>query len=981
MPSPPSPGALPAVNPEPIPPRSNKTRLNLLNPMALLARRRTSQAIPQTITPVPVQGPSLKPPTPSFDPSIRGTRVHDFDSAPRPRRNVSYNDIQHAVSGHKESTSRSPDVGSSELGSSPGDDQWGLWSGVLHTPVFTEDFDEEQYPAAGPHVRKASDFSDLVAPRPYYSSQPQSQSNTAIAVTQNHPAIPEKSSRRSSRNAVLADEPPPVPPKSPRIPHDTRGSPPAETKKISINAADASKTSPSSVKTRSRNVSGASTKEFLMNGAKPRHSKSTSSRFSFDIIGAAKQEKLLEDRHRQKALEQQASSPTVGLDEDARSEEFDYDDMIDDDGGLEERIPGVNADAEDDDEYTNLEEMPRVKDRTDENDATTGLKVLTSIGAIDLARAGESGASIIGTTKQDSISPEDVKASGQTVTTMVSPVSPLSAEYTVVQSNAGAIIPALATDLDQQASSYTSSDQHKTEQAGLHIGASLGHGHDGHASEYPDGYGSHKDAQTINADDDDMYFDDGMIDVGEDQGETGTFDESIFDNDDTDRYGRPLRSLSSLPTLYSPPFIRAVEDSQERSALPPKTSDRNSNEPIRLSLASNKSVTFETSGSLHQTRLDEDSPLLNTQMSLTHDTLNAYQSALAAAAFEAAAKGRFSREQSSLDFGMNHDDQDSPKATSQSIDADNDADDFDYDDAMADDDIIAEANAEALANDSDGFYGQEFGFYSAQKIGTADAMFANGGYFGLKGDGLIRTKSGRMVREPSLTPITERSEYSARNSMMSVPQSVHAYAQSPNLAQLAGTMGDYDDENMSLSALLKLRRGAWGGSQASIRSSNGDGSPLDAVAEEEFPVERATLPSSTLSNNLRRNSAISTGNHSESPVSAPASPTFTLAKSASPLTIGLPPPPSQMINSLKDRPLSPRFAGAVGMVSSDNGERETAFGKQGRSHRHTGSADSISYLEEDDPIAGKRWVLERRRTAETGEIEVLNRQVISGGRI
>jgi hypothetical protein len=49
-------------------------------------------------------------------------------------------------------------------------------------------------------------------------------------------------------------------------------------------------------------------------------------------------------------------------------------------------------------------------------------------------------------------------------------------------------------------------------------------------------------------------------------------------------------------------------------------------------------------------------------------------------------------------------------------------------------------------------------------------------------------------------------------------------------------------------------------------------------------------------------------------------------------------------------------------------------------HRHKGSADSVSYIKEEDS-GETRWVVERRRTAESGEIEILGRQIIEGGRI
>jgi hypothetical protein len=49
-------------------------------------------------------------------------------------------------------------------------------------------------------------------------------------------------------------------------------------------------------------------------------------------------------------------------------------------------------------------------------------------------------------------------------------------------------------------------------------------------------------------------------------------------------------------------------------------------------------------------------------------------------------------------------------------------------------------------------------------------------------------------------------------------------------------------------------------------------------------------------------------------------------------------------------------------------------------HRQNGSADSISYVK-DEESGGSRWVMERRRTGESGEVEVLGREVLEGGRI
>src|SRR5205085_11800472 len=54
--------------------------------------------------------------------------------------------------------------------------------------------------------------------------------------------------------------------------------------------------------------------------------------------------------------------------------------------------------------------------------------------------------------------------------------------------------------------------------------------------------------------------------------------------------------------------------------------------------------------------------------------------------------------------------------------------------------------------------------------------------------------------------------------------------------------------------------------------------------------------------------------------------------------------------------------------------------RPGIGHRHKGSADSISYIKEEEESGETRWILERRRTGETGELELLEREVVGGGR-
>jgi len=165
---------------------------------------------------------------------------------------------------------------------------------------------------------------------------------------------------------------------------------------------------------------------------------------------------------------------------------------------------------------------------------------------------------------------------------------------------------------------------------------------------------------------------------------------------------------------------------------------------------------------------------------------------------------------------------------------------FDDEDDM-DDPMVAAANAEALAYDTDGEYGQEFGFYSTSEVGnvSAEQIFA-GGYFGEPGMNLGQPRPF-LVRRPSLTPISERSECSYRNSMVfgfenppgsrggagsALGGSVHPLALSQSLAGLAldgdGSVGQGGQDDIALSQLLRLRR-SWGaGSQAgSVKSAPG----------------------------------------------------------------------------------------------------------------------------------------------------------------
>jgi hypothetical protein len=993
--------------------RPGKTRLNLLNPMSLLARRRNAQAATYP-SPAPPPLSLSHPKLPDgYDPRIRGTRVHDF-SAPRQKRNVSYNDvqaIQDATAAYaKYQRNQGAPVGDSGL-KVPDERSPSRWSGGNHTPVFTEDFDEEQYPAAGPHVRKANDFTDLSMPKPPYArGATQLITQSEIASSRDvHTYLDQGTAAPKPRTSSLVAQPP--------IPANFDSEYTSEMFDSPLENFDKREPSQepprasSSRRTRARNTSQASAKDYL-----PKHMQSTSSRFSFDMIGAAGQEKLLEDRHRQKALEKKSSSPEPRDPYDNEMEDdYDYDNMFDDDG-LEERIPGVNADAEDD------EDDGFVND----NENLAGFSFHSLGASVSNSPLSPYSPGMVSTPRDangDIIGFAVTKGSPllqmhQTPPLAGLPKSPADVKSTVgsEQNEDGTSYPGLGL---QGLEEIQDTDNSQTLNDPVHAAPGLA------PSSKP----------SLN--DDDLYFDDGIIDPPNDD-EAAEFDESVFDNDDTNEYGRPLRSLSSMPTLYSPPLVQPnnVPSAQEPNGISGGIHMSQASQDLESPISPKSQHALAPHPSVSERIQSIDQSLLP-GASLTHDTLSAYQSALAAAAYAAAANGRFRRDSSPTVYfderdeepGMVTDDShfNSDLSTRQPLSPGYE-DGFDYDDALEDDSIIAEANAEALANDSDGFYGQEFGFYSSA---TGEAQY--GGYFGPRGPNAVPNQPGRIVsREPNLTPITERSEYSNRNSIMSLPLSAVSYGMgpgslsSPGLAQLAGMMGDYKDNDMSLDALLKLRRGAWGGSQASLRSSNG--SPMSAVGEDS-PAANSSLAQNNSFSYARHLSGLSIGSDfNASPAeSAPESPTLTMSMSmpsrqAPALSVqppisssasgpGLPAPPPALVSSLNSRPLSPTMkfsSAAVGLVVPNQSENDkdgrpgsgsgssvgtglgigsgggTSLGiNSGRkgAHRHTASSDSISYVKEGDPVVGERWVLERRRTAESGEVEILGREIISGGMI
>ncbi|KAL6906590.1 hypothetical protein GGI43DRAFT_233955 [Trichoderma evansii] len=972
-------GSTPSTSVLNIEPQKGKKGLPFLkNPMStLLLRRKNNQSLLNTL-PLPLSGRSDEF---TYDPRIKGTRVHDF-SAPRRKTNAPVNDTVAIRSASLANIALESGVGPRDGADSQG-------SIVL---------DGQQ------QRRMLSSASDPARPdsgstNSHTIAQSSSVSSVRTGSSTAEQAFPYEDYMTMKKNESALQANPSV--TSQTAAQDTDGS---------------SKTVAGSIRTtRSRNVSLSSI---------PRHMKSTSSRFSFDMIGAAKQEKILEERHRQRELDKKAAQtePRDSRFDDFDEDSFDYDAMMDDDG-LEERIPGVNADYDEeeepyfDDQYYEQEaqyiEDDFDPDNDQENFAGFAFQRSNATSSLPTPQSGGMMAT-----------PRDVD--GEDI------------GYTMAKDSVGLPMDSLSPEPDLAPNQETDTEVSGLGIQGIDVSASFQT--PGELSSYPMAVPPAA-GMGRGMSDDDLYFDGDMHGFGgvfaedlaggpiEDDGVP--FDESLFDNDDTDQFGRPVPGAFALAKSVRERKSKQGTPSQETAEQEPEVPSQIS-EPQHTSQPETQAPT-----SIDADQSDENAvadapdnlpPTSETTIVAPQPTtynanpIVAYQAALAAAAQKAAEAGMFERAMPQSPTGA--DTQGPPPADLDELNAPYQDDPYDdygyaYDDMddfeMDDDAIIAEANASALANDADGWYGQEFGFYAAP-VGSHNAAanlegygYAAGGFFGPKGaNNLNRSVSGRVIsREPNLTPITERSEYSNRNSLMSLgmpPISGTPIVQSPGLAQLA-MMADRGDE-MNLSALLRLRSRAWGGSQASLASSK-DGSPRsergDIPGSPRGPGFAPGFPPTV--GHTRKNSAFSIVSRESDAGSAPASPTLTMpmsflnhrssteptfinrdaelpagwgAASVSPVQMG-----SSFfqegVSPLSDPQCHPPFtmSGVHPHAMSNNQE---ASGPEKGHRRQKGSTDSVSYMMEEES-GETRWVMERRRTGEFGQVEILEREVVEGGRI
>ncbi|KAJ0159007.1 hypothetical protein CTA2_10492 [Colletotrichum tanaceti] len=1062
-------------------PKGRKGLPFLKNSMStLLARRKTSQNAPD-LTPLPLAENKLGEAT--YDPRIRGTRVHDF-SAPRPRRSLPNNEGPGPAVAPTPAPKAQPPIPEEKL------DLGQTSSSESTAPAQAN---------ALQHARNASSASDS------------GRSGSVSVVSQPLPDSGSGSVKAGSSLNLESKPLPEVPLKDDTAPSSSSAS--VISKKPSVGAASVlSKKTPSTRAAPSRHTS-VSGQDVL--SSVPRHMKSTSSRFSFDMVGAAKQEKLLEERHRQRELERKTSDPKPGQNRDSRfddfDDDFDYDAMMEDDG-FEEPIPlsndfGDDYGYEEDFDAGGTDPLGLDAGEEDFNAAGTDPLGLDAVPEVEFEVEVEDEdaeddpdndqENFAGFVFQRSNPPSALMSphsAGLASTPRDADGKVIGFAYSGTPNIDQALSPGLPPDQNPSPTTTmttTTTTTTTTDPAAGLANAAMDIGDPQSQDELLHEQTQHlSPASPAPPRKDDLYFDNGLIDELEfaGEGDGSHFDESLFDLDDTDRYGRPIPGAFAAAQAARAAAaalengtqegrapgdsIQNTDAAQDGAVAIPEDSKRVSDSTSRLSAQSNASQsTAHTSLSVSMpapsieeskranevlAQGQESSAMTSSFSTMGQDKIEAYQTALAAAAFEAAANGRFRRNSSPPPSELMSPDCESPHSLPHGDD-DNDNEDDDKKNDNADyggyddydeggfredlddydvdyDDFIAEANASALANDSDGWYGQEFGFYSAPIEGGRHSRdssngsdekpfaYANGGFFGLSG--VSRSKSGRIVsREPNLTPITERSEYSNRDSIMSlaVPTlgSGPSSLQSPGLAQLA-MMADGDD-NMSLSALMRLRSKAWGGSQASLVSSR-EGSPRSERGEGgSSPWGPGPSNNSNNSNILgihghaRKNSAFSVRSRdidSSDAGSTSGSPTLTMSM---PTTIGSPPPPLPPLNQSPSVVMnSPHFTHSAafdpvletdemdGMSISNSISHSGLWMKSpdtamhpnlvprtdptpqrrpSMGHKHKGSADSISYIKEEEEDSGEtRWVLERRFTADSGEIEV-QREVVGKGHI
>ena len=898
-----------------------KSRLNLLNPMSLLARRRSSQAQNETsnMSVNTMHVPALPD---NFDPSIRGTITHDF-SAPRTRRNHSYG----GDGGYMDPQRRDFLSPGQPLPIEKTIPRLQPPSGPTpsHSPMFKEHFQDDRQalrPGDTAYLhniasQSAAAGSDLGASMPAFAKKLPMR-------------IPDQHQHESLADGLDNERPLPKPPKALPL------APPFEERPKEPTVPPPP---PPPKRTPSPVIS------LPHPSLLPKHMTSTSSRFSFQIgeQASSAQEKLLEEKHKEFQPGRRVSKLSQADDlEDDKYDDYDFDT----EDGYEEDVPLAGVDEEFDEDADDRDGF--------RND-------------IDTPAHDPSEPNNLLSLKRQSL--QGFHFTPQSMT--FSPTSTNHASQPTPRDDQGFPIGVAGSRSSVEYMQHAGEPEHAvaSEEDKMAFFGGLG------ITTAPEAIASPKlqlDSHPDAFDDSDLYFDDGEF--GNDHLETNAdaFDEEMLD-DETKIHDIPAENL------------RRLEAAKEAAGPEDKVNVGG----------------FGTATSLKQLAQPKNSQHRPTTLAgLTEGNLAAYHDALANAANEAAANGKFRN----VTFSQASDDdasQSQPGLVSDESrfsynqNHSNIAEDdgYPFDDDMDDDLMIAEANAEALENDDDGFYGQEFGFY-ARAHGKEGSDMVNGGFFANRGsNGVKRSHSGRNnFQEPSLTPITERSEWSHRNSVASLqippnfatgmPGSANSLP-SPGIAQLLeldSAESGYSDEDMTLSALMKLRRGAFGGSSSSVNSIGGTGhghpgpggSPL-GYGHGPFSPQDGQHCHSRLVGSIHSLQSAGIPETDEEDEDSMEEPTLTqntpMKKGMEPARTSTPTKQEQLVASPSQTSEGRRSDGSAGTGVSRKGGQS--------SHSRTSSgAESVSYARDSDG----RWMLERRRTGDDG-MEIYEREWLAGARI
>jgi hypothetical protein len=664
-------------------------------------------------------------------------------------------------------------------------------------------------------------------------------------------------------------------------------------------------------------------------------------------IGSSVQEKLLEEKHKEKEA---ARKGQTQFDRDLlefEDDEIDYDAMLIDDDGLEERIPGVNIDADYEDGFSGFSSSGST------SQAPLFVPILPAIVASPVSPVDLSLATLPSL-------PEDADIHGLENEVIDDPAL-MNERYSLSE---------YEDSLEEFEDDLISPDEFE---AGERASPT-------DAVQVPSG---NERAAKVDAspslDDDDLYFDDGHFEElpGDAVGEP--FDESIFDDDTDPHFERPFYSRTNIPIMIGETVVLG-QHIPDGTILSGESLSQDLRHVPSL-VSEGLTDALEAPSSLAPRFPTMEAPKPQSGL-LTQHNLEAFHSALERAATERLRRSMSTSEQSMGQESFAQTVDSHPGLTSdgsrisqtvETMGLEDVLDEFKYDDdEFEDDPIIAEANAEALENDDDGFYGREFGFY-AHSSGNCNAQPFHGGFFGSRGvEGVHRSHSGRVnFREPSLTPITERSEWSTRNSIISLtthgPSPPNPSLSSPGLAQLID-MGSIDDE---MSALMKRRR-EWGGSEGSLRSSASP-SPQPQLSPQQF---QPPLPSNNRGGFPGIHEACTSPLSIDSPVYL--SDSMSMANLAN----GMPASPDK-----ESAPSSPTLTFNTHHASrglhavGDTEIRTPAKTGVAVSHSRTSSSASVSYVMEVDEDGSSKWILERRRTGGSGEVELYEREVLTEGRI